>query len=200
MEYQWLSSWFVRAQGGSSIFFPDFKIRLRFFWIFPCHRSWFCLPNWMFSGLTLQYIAASLFPLVVPYRLITLYRVHRVFSTLAVTKISVIEYYPCHNTSNILHTYNKYNNPKGCLKYFEWKSNSQHFLRGYKMYFVVSSYYNFHQRLLLQKLCVAFPPSFMFLLWCGLVTCDPFRIRIQLCYYCMCLNNTECKKMPKNAF
>ena len=107
-----------------SIFFPDFKIRLRFFWIFPCHRSWFCLPNWMFSGLTLQYIAASLFPLVVPYRLITLYRVHRVFSTLAVTKISVIEYYPCHNTSNILHTYNKYNNPKGCLKYFEWKSNS----------------------------------------------------------------------------
>ena len=124
MEYQWLSSWFVRAQGGSSIFFPDFKIRLRFFWIFPCHRSWFCLPNWMFSGLTLQYIAASLFPLVVPYRLITLYRVHRVFSTLAVTKISVIEYYPCHNTSNILHTYNKYNNPKGCLKYFEWKSNS----------------------------------------------------------------------------
>ena len=121
---------------------------------------------------------------------------HRVFSTLAVTKISVIEYYPCHNTSNILHTYNKYNNPKGCLKYFEWKSNS----RGYKMYFVVSSYYNFHQRLLLQKLCVAFPPSFKFLLWCGLVTCDPFRIRIQLCYYCMCLNNTECKKMPKMHF
>ena len=129
MEYQWLSSWFVRAQGGSSIFFPDLKIRLNFFFEFfhvivpdivcqtecflalhyntlqPVFFLWLYLTDW------------SLF--IVRYLLF----LHRVFSTLAVTKISVIEYYPCHNTSNILHTYNKYNNPKGCLKYFEWKSN-----------------------------------------------------------------------------
>ena len=128
MEYQWLSSWFVRAQGGSSIFFPDFKIRLRFFLNFSM-SSFLILSaklNVFWPYITIHCSQSFSFgcTLQIDHSLSCGIFLHRVFSTLAVTKISVIEYYPCHNTSNILHTYNKYNNPKGCLKYFEWKSNS----------------------------------------------------------------------------